>query len=198
MRLIWLYLRSRLAGHALAHLAVLAALGGFGLRKSAGEETLIMLLLIVVPLAAAAVIGAGTRSPFGDVEEAAGRWLPALRFGQLAGLVLLAAAGLAAVAVRWGVDDSEWSLVRNLAGFTGLALLAARFVGGGLSWVAPLAYSGYLFLEYLRERTGESRWAWAAQTADDGTARAIAFALLVAGLAAVIPAGAREGQGETA
>src|SRR5438309_1165685 len=41
----------------------------------------------------------------------------------------------------WNVPDGAWTLTRNLAGFTGLALLTARVLGSGLCWVLPLGYA---------------------------------------------------------
>lgn len=191
MRLAYLFLRSRLAGRALACLAAVAALTGLWLRWDDGEEVTALLLPLVMPLAAATIVGTSARSPFGDAEATASRSLPALRFGHLAGLLLLAAAALTLAAVGAADSGAELAraLARNLAGFVGLALLAARLVGSGASWAPPLAYSVYVLQRGPEDTT---RWTWPLHAGTEREAAAIAAALLIAGLAAVAHGGARE------
>ncbi len=190
-RLTWLYLRSRLTGLAVAALAVPVA--GAALWLWSIDDGEISVMPILSPLAAAAIVAAGARSPFGDAERTASRPLAPLRLGHLMGLLLLAAVGLAVVAARWGATDSEWSYLRNLAGFTGLALLAARVLGGGIAWVIPFGYGGWALYRFGQT----TPWDWAVQTATDRGAAMIALVLLLAGLAAVVPSGARDVPGET-
>lgn len=38
------------------------------------------------------------------------------------------------------MNQAGWTMAHNLSGLVGLALLGARMLGSGLSWVAPLAY----------------------------------------------------------
>src|SRR5947209_1061069 len=71
--------------------------------------------------------------------------------------VLMSALTLAVL--QWSVADSAWTLVRKLAGFTGLAPLTAHVLGSGLSWVAPL---GYAVLSLLAVQSGPAAHrAWA-------------------------------------
>lgn len=193
MRLAWLFLRSRLVGHALVCLVGLAALAGawlhwLGVR---GATT----LSLILSLAVAAVIGTGARSPFGDVERSAGRRLPALRLGHLAGLLVFAVFVLALATDGRAGDSFAWTLARNLAGFAGIALLAARAIGAGLAWVAPLAY-GVCVYAFVPNPHEPGCWAWPLHAGTEREAAAIAAALLLAGLAAVAHGGAREAPGE--
>jgi len=197
MRLAYLYLCSRQAGRTVAVLAAVAAAAWLWLRWDSTSEITVTIVPIVVPFAAALMVGASAGSPFGEGEATGGRPLWPLRGGHLLGLVAVAAAALALAVSRWGVPDGGWTLVRNLAGFTGLALLTARALGAGLSWVVPL---GYASLSFLAPRPGErpSPWAWPALAATDHMAALIALALLLAGLALVALSGARDAQSESA
>jgi hypothetical protein len=150
---------------------------------------------LILSLAVAAVIGTGARSPFGDVERSAGSRLPALRLGHLVGLLVFAVFVLALATAGRGDEDFAWTLARNLAGFAGIALLAARALGAGLAWVVPLAY-GVCVYAFVPNPHEPGRWAWLLRTTTDRWATAIAAALLLAGLAAVAHGGAREAPGE--
>src|SRR5262249_8470189 len=87
---------------------------------------------------AAAIIAASTQSPFADPEHAT--WpAPRLRLIQVAAFVL-AAAGLLGLA-RLGHDPL--AAIRNLAGFTGLALITGTLISAPLAWITPLAYVLY-------------------------------------------------------
>ncbi len=191
MRLALLYMRSRQAGRTVAVLAAIAVVAWLWLRWDNTSAITVTIVPIVVPLAAAMMVGASAGSPFGESEATGGRPLWPLRGGHLLGLVAVAAAALALAVSRWGVPDGAWTLVRNLAGFTGLALLTARILGAGLSWVVPL---GYAILSFLAPRPGErpSPWAWPALAATDHMAALIALALLLAGLVVVVLSGARD------
>jgi hypothetical protein len=196
MRLIALYLRSRLAARAVAVLAAVAVATWFWARWTGAETLTVTLLPLAMPLAAAAIIGTSTGSPFGESEAAASRPLEPLRVGHLAGLLGIAALTLALAAQHWSVADGGWMLVRNLAGFTGLALLTARVLGSGLSWVVPL---GYAVLALVAPQAGQApAWAWAVRATTDQAAAVIATALLLAGLVLVARTGARDRPGETA
>jgi len=134
------------------------------------------------------VIGATTSSPLADLEATASRALPPLRLGHLGALLGLAALGLAAVS---GALDG--ALVRDLAGFTGLALLTARLVGSAAAWIVPLGYGALAVL------VGPGpRWAWPVQAATNREAVVIAATLLALGLGVVVWLGARVQTGDTA
>ena len=193
MRLVWLYLRTRLTARAIVGLVAVAAATRLGVHLATDDGGFIALVLTAVPLAAAAIIGTSTRSPFGDLERAAGRALPTLRLGHLAGLVLLAMVALSLTSAGWDIANGHWVILRNLAGFTGLALLTARALGGALAWVSPLAYGG-LVLQVGPER----RWAWSLHLASDRESWVFALLLLVVGLGVIALAGAREEAGEAA
>jgi len=182
MRLAYLFLRSRQAGRAFVLLAVVAAATWLWRRVAAGDALSAMLLIITPSLVAAAIIGAGTSSPLADLEATASRVLPPLRLGHLGGLLGLMALGL--LAVGGGLDGA---LVRDLAGFTGLALLTARFAGSAASWTVPFGYGALAILVGAGQR-----WAWPSAEATDREAVLIAGALLILGVGVIAWSGARE------
>ena len=150
-RLGWLHLRSRRVPSALLALlacglvlwAALEYHWWFGSGNGADE------LPTLLEGCAAAIIGVTTHSPFGEPERATGRWLPFLRpavvlvlCGAAIGFLALGAAAASDPQAGTGLIHGMLPVVRNLLGFTGVALLLSLAVGGLLSWIGPLAYVG--------------------------------------------------------
>lgn len=215
MRLAELYLRSRLAGFVMIGLTGVALLGwGFGrwilAQPFVDVERYLAPVLLLATLVAACIIGIGTSSPFGHMERTSSFPLSVLRFFHLAGLLAWSTLTLTLATSAWNSDYAGWALVRNLAGFSGLVLLAACVFGSRLSWVAPF---GFYTLAVFTGRTetfnsekhtvlgrimgevpvGEwERWAWAMRPYTDYLSWILALALLIIGLAWVCFLGARE------
>lgn len=191
LRRHWLFLRSRSAARAALWL-VASAVVAWALLRASDDRAVIKLVLIILPLAPAVIIGAGQYSPFGELEQTASHMLPALRLAQMVVLLALAGGTLAAANSAAGGEDFRWLLVRNGAGYAGIALLGGRLTGASLSWLPPLAYGMFVLvapLGALLER--ESRWLWPIQPPVERPAGAIAVALLVVGLAVASCLGAR-------
>lgn len=215
MRLAQLYLRSRLAGFVMAGLTGVALLGwGVGswilAQPFVDAERYLAPVLLLATLAAACTIGVGTSSPFGHMERTSSFPLSVLCLLHFAGLLTWSTLTLTLATSAWDSDYAGWALVRNLAGFTGLVLLAACVVGSRLSWVAPF---GFYILAVLTGRTetfhsekytvlgrvmgevpvGEwERWAWTMRPYTDYLSWILALALLIIGLAWVCFLRARE------
>ena len=97
-------------------------------------------LPLVFEAVAAAAIAVSTASPFGEPERVAGRWLPVLRLAAALALTALAAGLLAAAGAGTQLAGGSLDVLRNVAGITGLGLLGAAVLGGGLAWTGPVAY----------------------------------------------------------
>jgi hypothetical protein len=179
MRLLALYLRSRLADRALALLLFSGVIDLLWLQHFPPDAIWRALALAVLPLLPAVVIGAGARSPFGDIEHCVSRPLGPIRLGHLLALALIAALVLLGASAIVG-SGIERELVRNLAGYLGLSLLAARLLGIGISWAIPLAYATLAFV-----LLPQNPLAWPARYPLDARSLNIALALLVVGLLAV-------------
>ena len=195
-RLTILFLRSRLAVPALIVLVAIAAAAGLALDASAYAD-LTLLLRMTAPLAAAVVVGVAVRSPFGEAERTASRPLPPLRLTHIA-LLLGCGAGGFALASLLPDDGALGMLLRNGAGFVGLALIGARVLGSAASGLLPLAYGGAVFFAYVARPDHDPWWRWPLQPANDGSALAISLALLATGLALVVLTGVRDGRDEAA
>ena len=184
-RALELYLASRRASRALVGILGSAALTWLLLTRTSDPQ-MIQLIWIVMPLVPAVVIGVSTWSPFGEVEHTASRPLLRMRGVHLGGLLLCAILGLAVANLAAMDPEFRWVLVRNLAGYTGLALIGARAFGPAFgstfSWVLPLAY-GFL----VRTVGDEARWAWAGHSTGRDSASVIAIILLAIGLALIVP-----------
>ena len=200
MRLAYLFLRSRRAGYAAVALAAVAALGWLAaewpLSASQASGSRLVRVLFYMPLVAAMVIGASTHTPFGELEHTASRSLPALRFGHLAMLLIWSLATLEVLTLGREQPYAWLLLARNLAGFTGMALLTARITGSHLSWVVPLGYAVLALLTGAEGPAEFTTWVWPLQPPTDGLALAGALVLLGAGLATAVLFGPRDAQGE--
>lgn len=189
-RLIRLHLHSRRTGRALILLAATAAVlrALQPVTKDTGLFTQVTLMLITA--AAAAIIAASTRTPFGEPEHTASSPLPLLRLTHLLTLTATAtvALALAAGAASYGITTT--ALLRNLAGLTGIALLTAALLGAHLAWTTPLGYVMYCGGQLDVQVT--NLWTWPTQPASNHTATLIALTLLTAGITAVTLTGARD------
>jgi hypothetical protein len=145
---------------------------------------------LTIEAAAAAVIGVTTRSPLGEPERATGRWLPLLRLGASVALTAAAVGALAAGSASAHVAGGAVGMLRDVAGFTGIALLAAAVLGGALAWTGPIAYLAVT----MRALTGHwaTPWTWQARPPDDGGAAICAALVFAAGVAVVTVRGARD------
>lgn len=195
-RLLGLYLRSRRSLPALLIVLGLAA-ATWLLLAWVADRTATKVLLIILPLAPAAIIGAALGSPFGEAERAAGQPLPLLRLAQLALLLLVAGSAFAVANLPAMGDDFRWLLLRNGAGYAGLALLGVRLLGAQRAWLVPLFYGLFVTLAPGHALSRESRWLWPIHPPAYGAAVLIAVALLTAGLLVGVLGGSRATADET-
>ncbi|MCG5214892.1 hypothetical protein [Streptosporangium sp. KLBMP 9127] len=143
----------------------------------AGADPAGVPIALVLPLLAAAVLTHGVQAGLPDVEATAVR--PAGAY--LTGLVIATCAVSASAALGLtvaGVESHGFAAARNLAGFTGLALL------GGAVWrhdAASVLPSAYLFAVALAG--GDSWWAWPVDPSSAVSSLAAALTALAAGLA---------------
>lgn len=145
---------------------------------------------LTIEAAAAAMIGVATRSPFGEAERATGRWLPFLRLGTCLALAAVAVGALAAGSAAAHLAGGTVGMLRDLAGFTGIALLIAVLLGGALSWIGPIAYLGVTLPALTSGWT--TPWVWPARPPHDHGAAICATLAFAAGLALITLRGARD------
>ena len=145
---------------------------------------------LTIEAGAAAVIGVSTRSPFGEPERAAGRWLPFLRLGSCVALSGAAVGALVAGSASAHLAGGAFGMLRDLAGFTGIALLTAALLGGALAWIGPVAYLGVTLAALGAGWT--TPWIWPARPAHDRGAAICAALVFAAGIAVVTVRGARD------
>jgi hypothetical protein len=192
-RLAWLYLASRRVPAAVGLLAALGGLLWVALRwqwNIAGGPAARQLIPLAIETGAAAVIAVTTYGPFGEPERAAGRWLPFLRLGTCLALAGAAAGALAAGSASAHLAGGSVGMLRDAAGFTGIALLTAALAGGALAWIGPVAYLGVT----LPALTGHwtTPWIWPARPPDDRGAAICAALVFAAGVALIAVRGARD------
>lgn len=153
-------------------------------------------LPLVIETAAATAVAATAASPLGEPERVGGRWLPYLRLVTTAALTVLAASSLmAAAAAGAHLAGGSIDVMRNVAGITGLSLLCAAALGGGLSWTGPTAYliAGiYALYTQWHGPALTTPWLWPARPPRDLGGALCAGLVFVAGLAVITLRGARD------
>ena len=188
-RLARLYLDSRQTRTTLAMLAAAAA--ALRATQPVTREPGIFpeLTLMLLTLAAAAIIATATRNPFGETERTSSSPLPALRLTHVAILIATAAATTTAAGWTASYAISPPAIIRNLAGFTGIALLTAAVLGAHLAWTMPLGYIIYCGAQL--DAQDYSLRSWPILPATNHAATAIAVGLLIAGITTATITGAR-------
>ena len=139
LRLLRLHAASRRVPAAMAAIAACA----IGLRIALighWDSYGALQLPLVFEAGAAAAIAVTTASPFGEPERVAGRWLPFLRLATALALTAAAVGALAAAGTGAHLAGGTLDVLRNVAGITGLGLLCAAVLGGGLAWTGPVGY----------------------------------------------------------
>jgi hypothetical protein len=156
-------------------------------------------LPLVFEAVAAAAIAVSTASPFGEPERVAGRWLPVLRLAAALALTAVAAGLLAAAGAGAHLAGGPLDVLRNVAGITGLGLLAAAVLGGGLAWTGPVAYllaGVYALYTQWHPPALDTPWLWPARPPHDLGGALCAGLVFLAGLAVTTLRGARDPAGE--
>jgi len=190
LRLVRLHAASRRVLTCLLVLAACAAALRTALHWLPHTGVLSRQIPLIIEAGAATVIGVTTRSPFGEPERATGRWLPWLRLALPVALAAAAVGALAAGSASAHLAYGSVGLLRDVAGFAGIALLAAAVLGGALSWIGPVAYLGVT----LPALTGHwaTPWVWPARPPHDRGAAICAALVFVAGVAVITVRGARD------
>jgi hypothetical protein len=197
LRLVRLHAVSRRLPLALALLAACAA-GLRGTLYGHWDAYGALQLPLIFETGCAAVIAVTAGSPFGEPERATGRWLPFLRLGAAVALTALAAGLLAAAGTGLPLAGGFPDVLRNVAGLTGIGLLAAALLGGPLAWTGPLAYlvaGVYALYTDWHPPALSTPWLWPGRPPHDVGGALCAAVVFGAGLAAVTIRGARDPAG---
>jgi hypothetical protein len=189
-RLVRLHLASRRALTCLLALAACAVALRTALHWMPGGGVASRQLPLTIEAGAAAVIGVTTRSPFGEPERATGRWLPFLRLGATMAVAGAAIGALAAGSASAHLAGGALGMLRDLAGLTGIALLAAALLGGSLAWVGPLAY--LVVTLHALGAAWTTPWIWPARPPHDLGAALCAALVFAAGVTVITIRGARD------
>ena len=191
-RLVRLYVASRRVPVALGALVgcslVLRAALEWHWIPSGGPLT--QQLPVLLEAGTASVIAVTTYSPFGEPERATGRWLPYLRLATAVALAGIAVGVLSAGAAAAHLPGGTLDVVRNVAGITGIGLISAAVIGGGLAWIGPMAY--LVLSEDAILNAWRTPWVWPTRPSQDAGAALCAALVFVAGVAIITARGARE------
>ena len=156
-------------------------------------------LPLVFEAASAMAITITTASPLGEPERAGGRWLPFLRLASAMMLTAAAAAALAAAGTGAHLAGGTLDVLRNVAGMTGIGLLCAAALGGGLAWAGPAGYlvaGAYALYTQWHRPALTTPWIWPARPPHDLGAAICAGLVFAGGIAVISVRGARDRAGE--
>ena len=188
-----LYLRSR---HVLPAFAVVIGVNVAGVAIGSAEfhpteDSAFgipwLLFLPVVPAVAATL---SLRSPTDTIDRVAARPLAGWRSAHLLVTIVPAIPGTILLNSVLAGPFGVMSGVRNLIGFTGLALLSAQLIEGRLCWLFPCGWSTAA-LTLGDPRSTLPAWDWPVRYDDDFGAFVVAVLLLLSG-AWTIVRGTRE------
>jgi hypothetical protein len=197
-RLVRLYAISRRVPAAVAAIAACA----IGLRIALighWDSYGALQLPLVFEAGSAAAIAITTASPLGDPERVSGRWLPFLRLAAAVALTVAAVSALAAAGTGAHLAGGTLDVLRNVAGMTGIGLLCAAALGGGLAWAGPTGYlvvGAYGLYTQWHGPALTTPWIWPARPSHDLGAAICAGLLFTVGMAAITMRGARDPVGE--
>jgi len=156
-------------------------------------------LPLVFEAGAAAAIAITTASPLGEPERVTGRWLPFLRLATVLALTAVAVAALAGAGTGAHLAGGVLDVLRNVAGMTGVGLLCAAALGGGLAWAGPVGYlvaGAYALYTQWHGPPLTTPWLWPARPPHDPGAAICAGLVFAVGLAVITVRGARDPAGE--
>ena len=194
VRLVRLHAASRRVPAAVAAIAACA----IGLRIALAwpwDSYGALQLPLVFEAGAAAAITAMTASRLGEPERVAGRWLPFLRLATVLALTAVAVSALAAAGLGAHLAGGTLDAARNVAGMTGLGLLCAAALGGGLAWAGPTGYlmvGVYALYTQWHHPALTTPWIWPARPPHDLGAAICAGLVFTIGLAVFAVRGARD------
>jgi hypothetical protein len=198
MRLLRLHAASRRAPAALAAIAACT----IGLRIALighWDSYGALQLPLVFEAGSAAAITITTASPLGEPERVAGRWLPFLRLAAALALTAAAISALAAAGTGVHLAGGTLDVLRNVAGMTGIGLLCAAALGGGLAWVGPAGYlvvGAYGLYTQWHGPALTTPWIWPARPPHDLGAAICAGLVFTLGMTVITVRGARDPAGE--
>jgi hypothetical protein len=199
MRLVRLHATSRRIPAAVGAIAACAIALRVALLLGHWDTYGALQLPLLFEAAAAAAITVSTASPLGEPERVAGHWLPWLRLASALALTAAAATALAAVGTGAHLAGGTLDVLRNVTGMTGIGLLCAAALGGGLAWAGPLGYlvaGVYGLYTQWHPPALTTPWIWPARPPHDLGAAICAGLVFVAGIAVITVRGARDPVGE--
>jgi len=181
-RYLILYARSRSLLAIIVSSLVLLALGSGWVWWSRDRWSDQVLAQTVPALFAGILLGTSVASPFGELEDAVPELPQAFRFAGFVVLTCALSAVFMAGSVFWQRSDAPASLVRGLLGFSGLTVIAQRWLGPSRAWIPALTW-GMLALFSTQAEWTYPAWAWSMQPGDDAVSWLLAIGLFVAGIA---------------
>jgi hypothetical protein len=189
--LLFLRQRAFLVGLAIIVAAILVMNLLTGWFEAEGKAMRMTICLVAAPALIASVAGVAMWSPSADLEMGSSfplRWPRSLH---LAALIGIAALGTTVTVAGWDQQvldiDQPLMWARNLAAYTGLALVAGRVIGAQISWVAPCAMAVAVVIRVLNAESmatvfSQPVWAFPAHDSSSVSAMGLSVGAFVLGV----------------
>lgn len=179
-------MRARSVPFSIAGLVVTAMVAWAISEHLAGHEGGVENRLPVVvwaPVLAAALISMNAAGADEELDRCTpARW-PRLRMALVLPAIVIAAGGLTLTGLAEPYTFGALALIRNVAGFAGLAVASAALLGVRTAWTVPLGYAALVYVVGLADvRPGTAWWTWPVQPSEVVHGMWAAGVLLVTGL----------------
>lgn len=192
-RFLWLFLRSRFMLPVCAGIVAvvgLITLWAWGTTPviadgpNAIDRAIVQRNLITgITAVAASALALTLRSPWPEMDDAAGPTVRRIRFVAFLIATVLIAGIMAALGTRWDTPGAGAMLARGFLGWLGIALIGRQVLGEGRGWWIGFAWAGLAIVAGDTWRVHYPPWAWSAQDATSVLAWVVAIMAFVGGMA---------------
>lgn len=188
-----LYLRSRMIAPVIG--GFLAALGfcttwswhfAPHLTSAVDREIVQRNLMTVLTVIGAAAVVLTLRSPWAEMDDAAGRTVRRMRLAVFLAVTLLLLLAMIFLGHWWESAEAGWMLARAFGGWIGVTLIARQMLGDSRGWLASFAWAGLSLVAGDTWRVHYPAWAWSMQNADNRVATAVAVAMFLIGVGVLV------------
>lgn len=188
-----LYARSRYLPYILPAIVVVLGITAWwshtmapDIRNEVDREIIQRNLMSSITVLAAVSLTFSVSSPWGEMDNAAGRHLQYMRVGTLVTVTLITLALIGATGPFWESNNATWMLMRDLLGWIGITLIASKFLGENQARLVSIAWAGIAIVAGDSWRVHYPPWAWSMQDATDVWSWSIALTALFTGLVLLV------------
>ena len=156
----------------------IAPLNSDAIKREIVQRNLITGLAVI----AAAALVLTLRSPWGEMDDAAGRTVRRVRLAIFLIATLLLTLAMITLGQAWESADAGWILARAFLGWLGVTVISRQVLGDSRGWWASFAWAGLSVIAGDSWRVHYPAWAWSMQGTDHRWASVFAVAAFLIGV----------------